>query len=122
VRTTLTSSPSPHTQIKYPPQPQHLLIVDDILTLPPRDTPKFQHWLGHKDTYGTISSIITLGLTLTIIHDHDSTVNHEWKCAQNVCAAAAEFCGAVWILVGSSNSSVLFHTRLIVQDPDPSLS
>ena len=52
-----------------PPRPKPLPIVGNIMHLPPKGVPEFQHWLKHKETYGSISSITVLGQTLVIIHD-----------------------------------------------------
>ncbi|KAF7553348.1 hypothetical protein G7Z17_g3701 [Cylindrodendrum hubeiense] len=42
------------------------------MDLPPKGVPEFQHWLKHKETYGSISSITVMGQTLVIIHDRQA--------------------------------------------------
>lgn len=52
-----------------PPGPKGLPIIGNIMNLPPKGLPEYQHWLNFKDAYGPISSITVLGTTLVIIHD-----------------------------------------------------
>ncbi|KAM4065683.1 cytochrome p450 [Hirsutella rhossiliensis] len=52
-----------------PPGPKPLPIVGNIMDLPPKGVPEFQHWLKHKEAYGLISSVTVMGQTLVIIHD-----------------------------------------------------
>ncbi|EFZ04142.2 Cytochrome P450 CYP620C3 [Metarhizium robertsii ARSEF 23] len=52
-----------------PPGPRGLPIVGNIMHLPPKGMPEYQHWLKFKDIYGSISSVTVLGTTLIIIHD-----------------------------------------------------
>ncbi|KAL8672378.1 MAG: hypothetical protein Q9168_003151 [Polycauliona sp. 1 TL-2023] len=55
-----------------PPGPKPLPIVGNVLDLPPKGVPEFKHWFKHKDTYGPISSITVMGLTLVIFHDKEA--------------------------------------------------
>ncbi len=52
-----------------PPGPKGLPFVGNITDLPPPGTPEYQHWLGHKERYGPLSSVTVLGQTIVIIHD-----------------------------------------------------
>lgn len=52
-----------------PPGPKGLPIIGNLMDLPPKSVPEYQHWLSFKDTYGPISSITVLGTTLVLIHD-----------------------------------------------------
>jgi hypothetical protein len=51
------------------PGPKGLPLLGNIKDLPPPDVPEYQHWLKHKDLYGSISSVNVLGMTLILIHD-----------------------------------------------------
>jgi hypothetical protein len=55
-----------------PPGPKALPLVGNFMDLPPKGTPEFQHWFKHKDTYGPISSVTVMGLTLVIFHDKEA--------------------------------------------------
>lgn len=54
---------------RLPPGPKPRPIIGNFLDLPPKGVPEFQHWLRHKDLYGSISSITIMGQPLVIIHD-----------------------------------------------------
>lgn len=57
---------------KLPPGPRPLPLIGNIFDFPPQGIPEFQHWINHKDTYGPISSVTIMGLTLIIIHDKEA--------------------------------------------------
>lgn len=57
---------------RLPPGPKPLPIVGNIMDLPPKGVPEFQHWLKHKETHGLISSITVMGQILVIIHDRQA--------------------------------------------------
>ncbi|GAM34537.1 hypothetical protein TCE0_015r02182 [Talaromyces pinophilus] len=58
-----------------PPGPKPLPIIGNVLDLPPKGVPEYQHWLTFKDKYGPLSSITILGQTLIIIQD--SKIAHD---------------------------------------------
>ena len=59
------------TRLPLPPGPKALPIVGNILSLPPKGIPEYQHWLKFKDQYGPISSITVFGQTTIILHGKD---------------------------------------------------
>lgn len=56
------------TRLPLPPGPKPLPIVGNILSLPPKGVPEYEHWLKFKDQYGPISSVTILGQTSIILH------------------------------------------------------
>lgn len=69
-----------------PPGPKPLPFIGNVLDLPPKETPEFQHWLKHKDKYGPISSINVMGLNLVIFHDKEAAYAVMGKKAQKTSA------------------------------------
>lgn len=57
-----------------PPGPTPWPIVGNILDLPAKGEPEFQHWLRFKDKYGPISSITVLGQTVILLHDKQAAM------------------------------------------------
>ncbi|GFN10642.1 cytochrome P450 [Aspergillus tubingensis] len=55
--------------LPLPPGPKGLPLVGNIHDLPPHGSREWEHWLKHKDIYGSISSVSTPGNTLIIIND-----------------------------------------------------
>ncbi|KAI4172112.1 MAG: hypothetical protein LQ343_003760 [Gyalolechia ehrenbergii] len=74
----------PHHRL--PPGPKPLPIVGNVLDLPSKGTPEFQHWFKHKDAYGPISSITVMGLPLVIFHDKEAAYAVMGKKAQRTSA------------------------------------
>ncbi|KAL9011591.1 MAG: hypothetical protein Q9173_003579 [Seirophora scorigena] len=69
-----------------PPGPPALPIIGNVLDLPPKGVPEFQHWLRHKDVYGPISSITVMGQPLVIFHDKEAARAVMGKQAQRTSA------------------------------------
>ncbi|KAL8748488.1 MAG: hypothetical protein Q9184_007266 [Pyrenodesmia sp. 2 TL-2023] len=74
------------TRHPLPPGPKPLPFVGNVLDLPPKGSPEFQHWFKHKDTYGPISSITVMGLPLVIFHDKEAAHAVMGKKAQRTSA------------------------------------
>lgn len=71
---------------RLPPGPKPLPVIGNILDLPPKGAPEFQHWFKHKDKYGPISSINVMGLPLVIFHDKEAAHAVMGKKAQKTSA------------------------------------
>ena len=56
-------------RLPLPPGPKPWPLIGNISDLPPTGEQEWIHWLKHKDTYGTISSVTVLGQTIIIIND-----------------------------------------------------
>jgi fumagillin biosynthesis cytochrome P450 monooxygenase len=59
------------TASNLPPGPKPLPLIGNLLDLPPKGTPEYQHWLKHLAKYGGLSSVSVMGTTMIIIHDID---------------------------------------------------
>ena len=85
------------TNYCLPPGPKPLPIIGDVLDLPSKGVPEFQHWSKHKDTYSPISSITVMGLPLIIFHDREAAQAVLGKKAQKTSAGPqlnfATLCG-----------------------------
>jgi len=62
----------PNTKGNKFPGPAGLPLLGNINDLPPSGVPEYQHWLKHKDTLGSVSSVNVMGMTLIIIHDKEA--------------------------------------------------
>jgi hypothetical protein len=71
---------------RLPPGPKPLPVIGNILDLPPKEIPEFQHWFKHKEQYGPISSINVMGLPLVIFHDKEAAYAVMGKKAQKTSA------------------------------------
>lgn len=55
-----------------PPGPKPLPIVGNIMDLPPKGMPEYEHWIKFKDTYGPVSSVTVLGTTMVMLHSEEA--------------------------------------------------
>jgi hypothetical protein len=102
-----------------PPGPKPLPIVANIQDFPPANVPEFQHWLKHKDLYGSISSITVLGMTLVIIHDkkvaHDLLEQNAIKTSgRPTMVFANQMCGYEAILLCRGYNDAFRHQRKLL--------
>lgn len=104
-----------------PPGPKPLPIVGNVLDLPPKGVPEYQHWLTFKDKYGPLSSITILGQTLIIIQDskiaHDLLEKNSQKTSgRPYLLFASKLCGFEMLLPGKQYNTVFrLHRKLIHQ-------
>ena len=104
-----------------PPGPRPLPVVGNIMDLPPKGMPEYQHWLKFKDAYGLISSVTVLGTTLVLIHDKNSA--HEILEKNSLKTSArpnlyfgTELCGyGVFFSLMSYNNTFRHHRKLVHQ-------
>jgi hypothetical protein len=66
-----------------PPGPMRLPFIGNLLDLPPKGEPEFQHWLKHNERYGPISSVHIMGQTVIIIHGRDAAWYLLQKCSKS---------------------------------------
>ncbi|KAJ4145282.1 hypothetical protein LMH87_004137 [Akanthomyces muscarius] len=55
-----------------PPGPARLPFIGNLLDMPPPGVPEFQHWLKHKERYGSVSSVTVMGQTIVILHSKEA--------------------------------------------------
>ncbi|KAL3959402.1 hypothetical protein ACCO45_007564 [Purpureocillium lilacinum] len=87
--------------------------------LPSPGAVEFQHWLKHKDDYGTISSVTVMGMTLIIIHDKDAAHELLDKQSSNTSGRpsmvfANELCGYGSIVICQSYTPTFRHSRKLL--------
>lgn len=108
---------------RLPPGPKPLPIVGNIMDLPPKGVPEFQHWLKHKETYDLISSITVMGQTLVIIHDrhaaHDLMEKKSIKTsARPKSDFASSLCGlGEFVTMQQYDDKFRLYRKLIHQKP-----
>ncbi|OJJ32368.1 hypothetical protein ASPWEDRAFT_117096 [Aspergillus wentii DTO 134E9] len=61
--------------VPLPPGPSPKFLVGNIADLPRRGGQEWLHWLQHKDLYGPISSVTSLGKTIIILNDVQTTID-----------------------------------------------
>lgn len=104
-----------------PPGPRPLPLVGNIMDLPPRGMPEYQHWLKFKDSYGLISSVTVLGTTLVLIHDkkaaHEILEKNSLKTsARPKFVFGGELCGyGVFFSLMSYTNTFRHHRKLVHQ-------
>ncbi|KAL8928315.1 MAG: hypothetical protein Q9172_000999 [Xanthocarpia lactea] len=109
------------SNFRLPPGPKPLPIVGNLLDLPPKGIPEFQHWFKHKDTYGPISSITVMGLPLIIFHDKDAAHAVMGKRAQKTSARPqlnfATLCGFEnFLITHQYNDTYRKHRKMVHQE------
>ncbi|KAA8651170.1 hypothetical protein EYZ11_007034 [Aspergillus tanneri] len=106
---------------RLPPGPKPLPFVGNILDLPPKGVPEFQHWFKHKDTYGPISSINVMGMHLVIFHDKEAAHAVMGKKAQKTSARPqlnfATLCGFEnFLITHQYDSKYRKHRKMVHQE------
>ena len=109
------------THPRLPPGPKPLPIIGNVLALPPKGVPEFQHWLKHKDIYGPISSITVMGLALIIFHDKEAAHTVLGKKAQRTSARPqlnfATLCGFEnFLLTHQYDDKYRKHRKMVHQE------
>ena len=109
------------THYRLPPGPEPLPVVGNVFDLPPKGEPEFLHWFKHKDTYGPISSITLMGLTLVIFHDKEAAHVVMGKKAQKTSARPrmnfAMLCGFEnFLITRQYNAKYRKHRKLVHQE------
>lgn len=104
-----------------PPGPKPLPIIGNARDLPPAGALEYEHWLEHKDTYGPISSVTVLGMTLVIIHDkksaHDLLEQNSSKTSgRPEMVFAHELCGYEFIIFQPYGSEYRHWRKIIHQE------
>ncbi|KAK9780194.1 putative Cytochrome P450 [Seiridium cardinale] len=100
------------TTSKLPPGPNPLPIIGNILDLPPKGVPEFQHWLKHGKAYGPMTSITIMGQTLVIIYErqaaHDLLDKRSNRCSGRPKAEfASNLCGyGDWMVMQQDNAKL----------------
>lgn len=73
------------SRLPLPPGPKGLPIVGNILDLPGKGVPEYEHWLRLREQHGPLSSISMFGKTLILVHDkqtaHDLLQKHSKFCS-----------------------------------------
>lgn len=108
------------TGYRLPPGPKPLPVVGNVFDLPPKGEPEFLHWFKHKDTYGPISSVTVVGLTLVIFHDKEAAHAVMGKKAQKTSARPqlnfATLCGFEnFLITHQYNDKYRKHRKLVHQ-------
>ncbi|KAK4090613.1 hypothetical protein Purlil1_5285 [Purpureocillium lilacinum] len=103
---------------RLPPGPKPLPIVGNMRDLPSPGAVEFQHWLKHKDDYGTIT-VTVMGMTLIIIHDKDAAHELLDKQSSNTSGRpsmvfANELCGYGSIVICQSYTPTFRHSRKLL--------
>ncbi|KAI1121145.1 cytochrome protein [Nemania abortiva] len=89
-----------------PPGPKGLPLLGNIRDLPARGQREWEHWLKHKDLYGPISSVTSLGTTIIIVHSPELASELLEK-RSSIYSARADFEFAK--LIGWTNSLALIR-------------
>ncbi|KAL9615847.1 MAG: hypothetical protein Q9160_009210 [Pyrenula sp. 1 TL-2023] len=104
-----------------PPGPRPLPVVGNILDLPPKGTPEFQHWFKHKDLYGPITSITVMGSPMVIFHDKEAAYDVMGKKAQKTSARPqlnlAALCGfGNFLITHQYDDKYRKHRKMVHQE------
>ncbi|KGQ10461.1 O-methylsterigmatocystin oxidoreductase [Beauveria bassiana D1-5] len=99
-----------------PPGPMRLPFIGNLLDLPPKGEPEFQHWLKHNERYGPISSVHIMGQTIIIIHGRDAAWYLLQKCSKSTSSRphlefAQSMCGYDNLLASQKYEDSSFRPR-----------
>lgn len=104
-----------------PPGPRPLPVIGNVLDLPPKGMPEYQHWAKHKDAYGPISSINVMGLRLVIFHDKDAAYAVMGRKSQKTSARPqlnfAALCGFEnFLITHQYDAKYRLHRKMVQQE------
>lgn len=106
---------------RLPPGPKPLPFIGNVLDLPPKGKPEFQHWFQHKDAYGPISSVTVMGIPLIIFHDKEAANVVMGKKAQKTSARPqlnfARMCGFEnFLITHQYDAKYRKHRKMVHQE------
>ncbi|KAI0394745.1 cytochrome P450 oxidoreductase OrdA-like protein [Xylariaceae sp. FL0594] len=97
-----------------PPGPKGFPLVGNVFDLPDGREQEWKHWAKHRDLYGPISSVTTMGTTIVILNDLD-LANEMFEKKSSIYSTRAQqtFAGR---MVGWENSiALMLYNKTFVQ-------